>query len=385
MSSPATPDTVCAACSTPTALVCASCLNTRYCSPACARGAWPAHRAVCADLTVLAELPDEALAPVPPAVPLYLTKSAAAERPGTGFECAVCGAADAAVCARCRLVGYCGREHQSKDWPAHKRVCRAGEFGVVPMLTWEQRVLAEARAAASGSLAAMAALPTIPFWDTGRDGAPPTKIMRAWRAAAYGGHALAQINIGVCYDFGAGVAKDDEAAVSWYALAAAQGAAIAQFNLGVCCQDGRGIAQDYKRSFALYAQAAAQGHVRAQVNLALSLEFGRGCATDIDAAVDWHRKAAAQGDAKAAGKLGGFYFVGMGTPQDHKLAAFWFDKAARKEHPESMLNIASCYEHGLGVPQNDETAAEWFGKAAAKNVSGAAACRDACLARVRRR
>ena len=71
-----------------------------------------------------------------------------AEFAGSGFACAVCGSSNAAVCARCRLVGYCGVEHQRKDWPTHKAVCRKGEFSVVPVQSWEQRMLAEAAAAA---------------------------------------------------------------------------------------------------------------------------------------------------------------------------------------------------------------------------------------------
>ena len=47
------------------------------------------------------------------------------------------------------------REH----WPAHKLVCKRGEFGLQPALAWEQRMLAAAAAAAPASLAATAALP----------------------------------------------------------------------------------------------------------------------------------------------------------------------------------------------------------------------------------
>jgi hypothetical protein len=88
-------------------------------------------------------------------------------------------------------VGYCGAEHQRADWPAHNVVCRKSEFGVVSVLSWE-RVLTEAATAAPASLAAIAALPPIPDWNVEHDGAPPTKIMRAWRKAAEGGHAGAQ-------------------------------------------------------------------------------------------------------------------------------------------------------------------------------------------------
>jgi len=196
-------------------------LKTRFCSPGCATAAWAGHRDACAEFSVLAELPDEALAPVPPAAPIAPTEPAAPSFAGSGFARAVCGSSNAAVCARCRLVGYCGAAHQRKDWPTHKAVCRKGEFSVVPVQTWEQRMLAEAYAAAPASLAAKAALPPIPKWDLERDGAPPTKIMRVWRKAADGGHALAQFHVGNCYDVGFGVAQDSVAAAEWFAKAAA--------------------------------------------------------------------------------------------------------------------------------------------------------------------
>jgi hypothetical protein len=73
---------------------------------------------------------------------------------GSGFACAVCGSSTAAVCARSRLVGYCGAVHVRKDRPAYKHVCSNGEFGVVRVPSWEQRMLAEAAAAAPASHAA---------------------------------------------------------------------------------------------------------------------------------------------------------------------------------------------------------------------------------------
>jgi TPR repeat protein len=218
---------------------------------------------------------------------------------GSGFDCAVCGSSNAAVCARCRLVGYCGAEHQRKDWPAHKAVCRKGEFSVVPVQSWEQRMLAEAHAAAPASIAATAALPPIPEWNLYRDGAPPTKVMRTWRRAADGGHACAQCIIGMCYDFGKGVAQDHAAAAEWYAKSAAQGHVVAQFNLGFGFACGEGVVQDAKAAFVWYAKAAAQGHVKAQFNLGVCYTKGEGVAQDFKTAAAWYEKAAAQGDADA--------------------------------------------------------------------------------------
>ncbi len=342
---------LCIVCGEETSLVCAVCLKARFCSLPCAAKAWAGHRAACAEFSVLAELPEDALAPVPPAAPLASMEPAAGagagvfEHPGTGFACAVCGKADAAVCARCRLVGYCGAEHQRKDWPAHKVVCRKGEFGVVPVLSWEQRMLAEAAAAAPASLAAAAALPPIPHWNVERDGAPPTKIIRAWRKAAEGGHAWAQYFLGYCYEFGKGVAVDCKAAAEWYAKAAAQGNAGAQSNLGYLYEKGKGVAQDFNAAAAWYAKAAVQGNAGAQFNVGVLYNNGTGVAQDFKTATAWYAKAAAQGDASA------------------------------------QYNLGVCYENGEGAVQDFKTAAAWYAKAAAQGDADAPARRDACLAR----
>jgi hypothetical protein len=349
MSSPASVFSLCAACGASSPLVCASCLKTRFCSPACAAAAWAGHRAACADFTVLAALPDEAPAPVPPAALLASMEPAAGagaseySPAGTGFACAVCGKSDAAVCARCRLVGYCGAVHQRKDWPAHKLVCRKGEFSVVPVLSWEQRMLAEAHAAAPASLAATAALTPIPHWSVERDGAPPTKIMRAWCKAVEGGHAYAQYKLGFCYSNGKGVAKDVEAAAEWYAKAAAQGLAAAQNNLGVLHKNGTGAVQDFKAAAAWFAKGAAQGQAGAQFNLGTLYSDGTGVAQDFKAAAAWYAKAAAQGLAVAHFALGLIYERGRGVAQDFNAAAAWFAKAAAQSGiPEAAARYDAC-------------------------------------------
>ena len=53
------------------------------------------------------------------------------------------------------------------------------------------------------------------------------------------------------------MAQDAVEAVRYYRLAAAQGSAVAQFNLGVCFERGEGVAQDAVEAVRYYRLAAA--------------------------------------------------------------------------------------------------------------------------------
>ena len=370
MSSSTLPLSRCSSCGASTSLVCAVCLKFHLCSRPCAAKSWPGHRASCAEFSVLAALPDEALAPLPPAAPLASTEPAAgAGEPafaGSGFACAMCGSSNAAVCARCRLVGYCGAAHQRKDWPTHKAVCRKGEFSVVPAQTWEQRMLAEAHAAAPASLAATAARPPIPDWDLERDGAPPTKIMRAWRRAADGGHAEAQADLGYCYYNGLVVAKDFVAAADWFAKAARQGYAAAQYSLGSCFIRGNGVQENFREAAAWYAKAAAQGLAEAQIALGLCFQNGTGVAKDSKTAFEWYTKAAEQGHKDAQNNLGLCFQGGTGVAQNFKTSSEWYAKAAAQGLAEAQFSLGRCFVLGLGVTKDTALAENWLRKAAAQ-------------------
>ncbi len=96
-------------------------------------------------------------------------------------------------------------------------------------------------------------------------------------AAAEDGHSDSQYNIGLMYEHGIGVDKDDKEALGWYQKSAEQGNALAQFNLGVLYENGRGTAVDFTQ------------------------------------ANEWYRKASVQGDALAIGNLGMLYLRGQGV------------------------------------------------------------------------
>jgi TPR repeat protein len=92
--------------------------------------------------------------------------------------------------------------------------------------------------------------------------------------AAGQGHAAAQYKLGVCYEFGKGVAPNPQRAFEYYTLAANQGHAVAQYSLGACYKFGKGVAPNPQRAFEYYTLAADQGVAIALYSLGVCYERG---------------------------------------------------------------------------------------------------------------
>jgi TPR repeat protein len=137
-----------------------------------------------------------------------------------------------------------------------------------------------------------------------------------YRKAAEQGNADAQFNLGVCFDIGQGVVKDEEEAMSWYRKAAKQGNAGAQNNLGVCFRNGQGVEKDEAEAVSWYRKAAEQGNAGAQNNLGVCFRNGRGVDKDATQAEFWFRKAAKRGNAKARANLAKYFARGDPIDQD---------------------------------------------------------------------
>lgn len=99
---------------------------------------------------------------------------------------------------------------------------------------------------------------------------------KSFLAAAKEGHIDSQFNVGVMYEQGIGVAKNDKEAVFWYEKAAAQGSSAAQYNLGVLYENGRGTAVDFAKANDMYRKASIQGDPLAVGNLGMLYIRGDG-------------------------------------------------------------------------------------------------------------
>jgi len=122
--------------------------------------------------------------------------------------------------------------------------------------------------------------------------------LRIYRSMADQGLAIAQFNVGLMYDKGQGVSKDEVQAMKWYRLAADQGRSDAQYQLGHLY---------YKQDN--YAEAAK-----------------------------WFHLAADQGRADAQSNLGLMYAEGEGVPQDFVQALMWFTLSAAQHHKDGVEN-----------------------------------------------
>jgi len=195
------------------------------------------------------------------------------------------------------------------------------------------------------------------------------QAIACYRMVAENGDCDAQLNIGLMYKNGRGVAKDDAQAVEWFRKAAEQGHSEAQFNLGVMYANGLGVAKDDVQAVAWYCKAAQQENSGAQTSLGLMYDSGRGVARNYVQAVAWYRKAAEQGNSEAQFDLGVMYMNGRGVPKDDVQALAWYRKAAEQGHSGAQNNLGVMCENGRGVPKDDVQAVAWYRKAAEQGQS----------------
>ena len=154
--------------------------------------------------------------------------------------------------------------------------------------------------------------------------------LREFQPLAKQGNAIAQTILGVMYENGQGVPKNEETAVKWFKLAAEQGNASAQYNLGVMYDNGRGVLQDYKTAVKWWRLAAEQGDAAAQTNLGVMYGTGRGVIQDNVYAHMWANIGASNGSANG-GKLRDIVGKKM-TPADISTAQKLARECIRKKY-----------------------------------------------------
>jgi membrane associated rhomboid family serine protease len=178
-------------------------------------------------------------------------------------------------------------------------------------------------------------------------------------------------HLGVMYQKGTKVNKDDQKAVRLYQMSADQGNGLGERSLGYMYQFGLGVRKDLKKAAALYQKAANHGDEGGEFNLGLMYESGEGVRKDYGQALKWYQAAADSGFSRAQVNLGIMYEIGRGVPKDYAMALAWYRKAADAGDASAQNNIGFMYESGWGVDKDKTQALNWYRKAAAKGEANA--------------
>jgi uncharacterized protein len=141
---------------------------------------------------------------------------------------------------------------------------------------------------------------------------------------------------------------------------ATQGDMEAQFQLGLAYDQGRGIGRNQSEAAAWYRKAAEQGYAVAQNNLGSLYQYGEGVSQDNVEAVRWYQKAADQGFGEAYTNLGYMYDGGLGVKQDKLKAATLYQSGTEKGSVNAMLNLGVSYWKGEGVARDLVQAHKWL-------------------------
>lgn len=177
--------------------------------------------------------------------------------------------------------------------------------------------------------------------------ASPQDVFSAVRDAAHAGHVHAQLALAQMYMEGKGVARDPQAALMWYSVAASNGNGTAMNMVGRCHELGEGTAANPALAAAWYRRAAESGLEWGMYNLANLLATGRGVARDPDRALALYTRAAHLGHAKSMNLLARHLEEGIGTASDPQAALAWYKRSAESGDFRGQANYASILlQHG---------------------------------------
>ena len=190
------------------------------------------------------------------------------------------------------------------------------------------------------------------------------RAVKTFRKLAEQGHAGAQFYLGLSYDIGEGIAKNQCTAIIWYRKAADQGHADAQNNLGVDYDDGICLKKDQVKAVELFRKSADQGNSDAQYNLGVAYSEGDGVEKDLVKAAEWYRKSAEQGDSDAQFELGVAYLNGDGVKRDVVFARMLLLLAAAASEDEPSDDLTEQLNKSASQLTPEQTAeAEALAKA----------------------
>jgi|TARA_R110002126_G_scaffold1177_1_gene6991 enhanced entry protein EnhC len=173
---------------------------------------------------------------------------------------------------------------------------------------------------------------------------------------AKSGSPEAALLLGMLFDRGLGVGKNERDAVYWYQQAKSN--PVSAFILGTYYAKGHEVSQDKEEAAVLLRQASAAGFSYADLNMAV-LEHNQG----LDFLPNLE-KAHALGNTTASLLLADYSLTGTEDTEHVKQARGIYQDLAERGDRQAQLKLGYLLEQGLGGTVNMEKAAHWYELAA---------------------
>jgi TPR repeat protein len=128
-------------------------------------------------------------------------------------------------------------------------------------------------------------------------------IMEYYRLASEQGNPAAQFRVGIYFERGLGIVRNESEAIRLFILSSNQGYAAAQFQLGVCYTRGFGVVRNQSEAVRLYTLASNQGYNPAHIRLGACYEHSLGVVGNKEEAFRLYILATVQSGQKFLYKL----------------------------------------------------------------------------------
>lgn len=139
-----------------------------------------------------------------------------------------------------------------------------------------------------------------------------------------------------------------------------------QLQLGIWFQLGEHVTKNEKEAVRWYKKSMNQGYYQAYQALGLCYADGIGVKADANQAIRLFKLGIAKGDKYCYFRLANIYYDGNGVPLNYASAAYYYKLGAEKGDKYSKWMLGYCYLHGQGLTENRSEGMRWI-KAAASD------------------
>jgi serine/threonine-protein kinase len=175
-------------------------------------------------------------------------------------------------------------------------------------------------------------------------------------AACARGHAVACHALGSLREEGKWSEADAPDAVRLYRLSCDGGSAQGCNGLGRMYNVGMGVPKDPARAAELFRKSCDGGYASGCSNLGITIEKGEGLPRDLGAARALYEKACDMGSASGCGNLGTMVLDGVVVPTDEARAAALFKKGCDGGYGLACTGLGLLHAEGKGVEKDDARA-----------------------------